>query len=252
MSEKITPRDGAESWLPNQPVPSHVDVVSWQTRIDAIVGTKDARSIVKLAWAPSELRWYPHPYHAPPPGYTFPIFHAFTTAAGELVAAPRWVLLERVEPEQYGPTWELGRFSVYDGQLWDWKGPCPSERYTELRCHAAHDGICCPCLGETCECGVDYDHCWGQYLDPNDRLLDWIRETNYYVQRDSDVKPTQDVRFFEAPQAQQKLGTTLKEAQQKKKEEDRKFSEHMLSHWERKPHSTNGFKKTESGLYLAN
>ena len=242
MSQK--PRDGAENWRPNEPLPfsfSQQDQAAFQKRIDSAVGTRDGRPLVRLAWAPAEKRWYPHPHGTEPPGYTFPIFHAYTNADGELVAAPRWVLLGRIEPEQYAPAWEATRYSFDDGRLWDWKGPCPSERYVELWCHAYHDGLCCPCIKYgICDCGEQYAHCWGRYLDPNERLLQWIAERAFESRSDPDVNPTADARMFTAPNAQRDLATELSRRQERAREERLRFSTAMFSHWERKPHSTIG------------
>ena len=269
-----TPRDGAENWRPNEPLPlsfTEQDQIAFQKRIDAIVGMRDGRSIIKLVWAPAEKRWYPHAHGTEAPGYTFPIFHAYTNKKGELIAAPRWVLMERLEWEQFGPTWEATRYTIEekrfsfaqneftgeyllnpfgdripinetgDGRLWDWKGPCPEEKYVELFCHCYHDGKCCPCIKYgICECGEQYDHCWGRYLEPDERLLDWIREKAFEARNDPDVQPTRDIRDFEAPEAQRDLRTEMIHRQEQEKEEAARFSAHMLSHWERKPHSTSG------------
>lgn len=264
------PRDGAEGWYPDMPAPlsfSAKQIAEFQKRIDDAVGTRDGRSIVKLAWAPSEKRWRPHPHGAESPGYTFPIFIAYCDDQGHEVAAPRFVLLERLEPPQYAPMWEDGRYTVEhekyafatdddgsylkdslgnpilvhasgDGKLWDWKGPCPSERYVELWCHAYHDGICCPCIKYgICECGEQYDHCWGRYLDPNERLLDWVRARAFEAQRDSDVQPDADVRYMETSNAQQELKSAALERRERAKQQRMEFNAQMLSHWERKPHS---------------
>lgn len=266
----IKPRDGAEHWFPDEPMPASFSLKKleeFQKRIDNIVGTRDGRPIIKLAWAPAEKRWRPHAHGTEAEGYTFPIFIAYVDAQGREVAAPRFVLLQRLEWEQYGPIWEAGRYTIEqvktvyavdelgnyitnrfgnlipvgttgDGRLWDWKGPCPTERYTELWCHCYHDGTCCPCMKYgICDCGEQYDHCWGRYLDPNDRLLDWIRERAVEARQDSDVNPTEDIRVFEAPNAQRELAGKVLTDREKKKEEAVRFSNHLLSHWERKPHS---------------
>ena len=107
----IKPRDGAEFWRPNMAAPRSVNQTAFQKRIDEIVGTRDGRSIVKLAWAPDEKRWRPHPHGVEPPGYTFPIFIAYHDIEGNEVAAPRWVLLERIEWEQYAKEWEDRRYN---------------------------------------------------------------------------------------------------------------------------------------------
>jgi len=238
----IIPRDGAEGWLVNEPPPSNFDQAAYQQKIDQIVGTKDTRPIIKLAWAPEEFRWWPiRVDEEEPKGYVFPIFHAYTTAEGKLVAAPRWVLLERIEPAQYAPTpqfWESKRYQFDDGSLWDLTGPVPDEKYIELRCHSHHDGICCACIGTTCECGIEYAHCWGRYAEPDEYLLNWIRQKNWEAQRDRDVQPDADARYFSAPQSQADYKSEIVNRQEQQKEDLRKYNDYMLDHWERKPHST--------------
>jgi len=242
----ITPRDGAEQWTPNMPAPKHVDVEYWQRRINDIVGSRDGRPIIKLIWCPAEKRWTPHPHGMEPPGYTFPVFIAYTTAEGYLVSPPFWGLMVRLEPEQYAPTWEKTRYTVErDGRLWDWKGPIPTDKYEELKCHSYHDGVCCRCIGYECKCGVQYAHCWGRYADPNEHMLQWIGKKAREAYADPDVDPTRDVRAFEAPQAQREVAHTLITKEQKRKEDQIKFSNYMLSHWERKPVSTSGIILTD-------
>ena len=245
----LNPRDGAESWNPNEPAPSNFDQAAYQQKINDIVGTKDTRPIIKLAWAPQEFRWWPIRVHEEEvKGYTFPIFHAYTTSNGELVAAPRWVLLERIEPEQFAPTeqfWEAKRYGYDDGSLWDLTGPCPSEKYIELRCHAYHDGVCCACIGTTCKCGIEYAHCWGKYAEPDENLLNWIRKKNWEAQHDKDVSPNADVRYFEANQAQGDWQSEVLSRREQQKEDRRKYNEYMLDHWDRKPHSVGGIIQTD-------
>ncbi len=245
----VTPRDGAEGWLPNEPPPSNFDQAVWQKRIDLITGTRDGQPLIRLAWAPAEFRWWPYRVNEEEErGYVFPIFHAYTTALGELVAAPRWVLLERIEPAQYAPTpqfWEFKRYSIEGSTLWDLTGPCPPNKYVELRCHSHHDGLCCPCLGTTCQCGIEYAHCWGKYAEPDEHLLNWIRQQVWESHHDSDVRPDSDVREFTSPNAQQDLKSVLLRNQQQQKEDRAIYNDHMLAHWQRKPHSS-----TASGIIL--
>lgn len=246
--------NNAAAWRPRMSPPqsfSYVEVKKFQQRIDDVVGTKDGRPITKLVWAPDELRWYPHRLGQEPIGYTLPIFVYGNDSEGEKVAAPRWVLLERHEPEQYASTWEAGRYSRYDGSIWDWKGPCPSERYVELKAHCYHDGECCPCHGDECVCMNEWQaHCWGKYLDPNERLLNWIRKTAWEARHDPDVDPTRDMRTFEAPQAQRDAVTRQEKAAERQETEIAEFTEKMTDHWIKKPVSVGGFQKKDNGLYL--
>lgn len=234
--------------------PRGFDRAAYQKRIDDLVGTRDGRSIMKLAWGPEERRWMPHRMEDEPQGYIFPIFCNGKDADGELTCPDRWVLLERIEPQQFAPTWELGRYSRYDGSMWDWKGPLPDEKYIELRAHCYHDGKCCPCLGNECVCGEKYAHCWGKYVEPDEGLMDWIRKVAWESKHDPDVQPTQDIRQFQSTHAQQELRSNMLNAQEKDKVDHEEFSRHMLEHWNKKPASVviNGTKTTDAGIILLN
>lgn len=233
--------------------PRGFDRVAYQARVDAIVGVRDGRPIIKLAWAPDERRWMPHRMEDEPQGYIFPIFCHGKDANGELTAPDRWVLLERIEPQQFAPTWEAGRYSRYDGSTWDWKGPLPDEKYIELRAHCNHDGECCSCVGDACNCGAQYAHCWGRYIEPDESLLNWIRKVAWESRRDPDVKPTDDIRYFEATHAQAELRNGMLAQQDKDKVDFEEFNRHFVDHWVKQPSSVvvGGLRKTESGLYLA-
>lgn len=253
MSELIT-TNTAKGWYFSVPPPSgfgYREQGKYQRRIDDAIGSHNGRPLMKLAWAPDELRWRPHRLGDDPPGYTFPIFYRGKDEDGNELAAERWVLLERIEPEQFAPTWEAGRYTKHDGSVWDLKGPCPGERYTELRCHSYHDGNCCPCIGDACECGEQYDHCWGKYAEPDEHLMNWIRETAWKARQDPDVNPTQDIRQFHAPNAQRALVTATQSAYEKSAAEIEKFDKEAVDLFIKNPHTVSGgFKQASSGLYL--
>lgn len=224
--------------------PSNFDEAAYQKRIDALVGTRDGRPLIKLAWAPDEFRWYPHRLGSDPLGYAFPSFCNSRDKDGELHSPDRWGLWARNEPEQYAPLWEATRYVKHKGQVWDVKGPCPSEKYIELRLHAFHDADCCPCHGHECACD---DHCWGKYAEPNEFLFNWIRQSAWEAVHDPDVQPMEDIRFFNAPQAQQQVASDTKAAEQKTKVAEEDFNHRMVKEWLK--HSA-GLKQTPSGLYL--
>lgn len=255
MSQLGDVYNNTDQWYPRMPPPASFtsdDVARFQRLIDDATGTRNGRPINKLAWAPDELRWYPYRMGQSPRGYTLPIFYYGNDANGDKVAVPRWVLLERLEPEQYAATWEQGRYSVWDGDVWDWKGPCPTERYIELRVHAYHDGSCCPCHGYECKCMGEMEHCWGHYLHPNSDLLAWVQQTITESKNDPEVRPTEDVRYFTAPQGQRDALTRAQRRAAKLEEERQAAANEVHDHFLRNPTSTAGLKRTESGLYLIN
>lgn len=236
--------------------PRGFDQAAYQRRIDEIAGTRDGRPNMLLVWAPSSPRWCPRRMEDDPQGYVFPNFCDGASENGELVAPDRWALLERIEYQQYAPTWELGRYSWFDGSIWDWKGPIPSEKYIELRVIAIHDGKCCPCTGDECQCCTEASHCWGKYVEPNEHLMDWIRHTAWESRNDPDVDPTADIRYFTAPRAGRDLVNAQQRAIEKEDAEIGYFDREMRNVFEKQsatvtvPDIVEGFKKDTSGLFV--
>lgn len=198
-----------EKWTPRMRKPLGFDTVAqirFQKYIDRITGlSHGGHSILKLEWGPDVLGWQPYPHGSNPIGYTQPTWLALWDSEGNDVAAPRWVLSQRCEPEQYMPGWEDGRWVwmdtpnrvvLYDdlgneitekGKLHDVKGdPPPNGLYTPLHCHTVHHSGCClrP-RNET--------HCWGFYLPPNEALLELIAEMAGDARTRKDVNPTSNV-----------------------------------------------------------
>jgi len=220
------------------------DRAAYQQRIDQSIGTANGRPLIKLVWCPEEFRWTPHRLERAPEGYTFPVF-CTSKVAGSFRAPERWGLLQRLEWPQFGPTWEAIRYKRHDGSVWDLKGPCPEERYAELRLHSYHTGKCCPCIGYLCACDPD---CEGNYAEPDQHLMEWIRKVAYEARQDSDVDPQADVRFFEAPNAQRELKSE-RETQIAESKEVTAFDKEAIDLFLRNPHSVN-FTRKDSGLYL--
>lgn len=179
----------------------------------------------------------PHRLGDDPPGNTYPIFCIGRSADGSFRSPECWVLLERIEPEQYASGWEAKRYVNWQGSLWDVKGPCPSEKYVELRCHSYHDGVCCNCVGMVCTCGELYDHCWGKYAEPDEHLLNWIRQTAWEARQDSDVQPLMDAQQFTAPRAQQELVSRILAEQESEKHKYDDLDREITEYWINQPHS---------------
>lgn len=221
---------------------------AYQKRIDQITGTRDGRPLIKLAWAPDELRWMPHRLGTKAIGYTFPIFCQGKNADGGWNVPHRWALLERIEPEQFAPTWEVGRYIKHtDGAVYDLRGPCPSEKYVELRCYSYHDGKCCECTGDSCQCVKQ--HCWGKYVEPDEHLIEWIRWVAWESRQDRDVSPTQEMNEFSSANAQQELKSQVLTEQEQRETVVDELDKSIVDYWVKQPHSV-GMTRTESGLYL--
>lgn len=199
MSEYTDVINYPEVWFPGMPAPEScgpIRVAEYQERIDRALGTRDGQPIVRLDWAPRVFKWRPHPLHEEPEGWTFPVFLALWDSSGREVAAPRWVLLERIEPHQYMDSWEEGRYATHEGQIYDAKGPAPERGYyIPLWRHIIHKDSCCLQPGNR-------QTCWGHYVEPNEGLFHRIIRAAYKARNDSDVKPMTPSRFFTSPKAQ--------------------------------------------------
>jgi hypothetical protein len=188
--------------------PFGIEVRTFQKLIDRIVGTFRDQSIIKLEWGPDVLGWQPYPHGSDPIGYTQPSWLACWDSEGNDVGAPRWVLSQRCEPEQYLPGWEDGRWVwldtpnrvvLYDdqgneitekGKLHDVKGdPPPNGLYTPWHCHTDHHSGCC--LRPRNE-----EHCWGFYVPPNQALLEFIAEQAWLARQVREVDPTRPVALL--------------------------------------------------------
>lgn len=202
----------------------------WQEQIDGIIGTTNGRPRLQLRWGPEVMRW--RPALVGEGAYDFPDWTCGFTH-GQPVAVPRWVLMERCEPEQYANGWESHRRLFFDNRWHDIRGPMPQERYTKCFMHAVHEDGCCLQARV-----AEGNACYGCYVEPNDELLDWVRERWALTLADSDVQPFSDARTFRAPNAQLEglhRIATAREAQTRLADE---VFEDVLSHAARQPRST--------------
>ena len=189
--------DNPERWTPAMKLPEaypRYRVEWYQSLIDRVLGTSAGQPIVKLVWMPEVLEWWPHPLGMDPPGYVYPSWEALVDSHGQKVAAPRWGLMQRMEPEQYLPGWNTSRWPRLHGTIYDAKGPPPTNGlYTRLKRHILHKDSCCLRAGNE-------ENCWGYYLEPNEELLQWIGmqfQASYY---DPEVDPHTPVEHLDRRQ----------------------------------------------------
>lgn len=188
------PLNCPEKWTPGMSKPWGFDSkaqVRFQKAIDRIVGlSHGGHSIIKLEWAPDVYEWRPYALGSNPTGYTLPYWLALWDVNGNEVAAPRWVLHERGEPEQYLPGWENDRWVMLEGKMHDAKGdPPPDGIYTRWHRHIAHHSACCSRTGNE-------DDCWGFYVEPNEDLLQYIGKMAWQARNDKEIDPTKPVALL--------------------------------------------------------
>lgn len=155
-----------------------------QKKIDRIVGLSErGQSIIVLRWAwESSYEMF---------GKLKQRYSFLTLNVQEKevqFSVPRWVVEQRIEPEQFKPSWDATRYVVdpatvvtdtttatydedgnltyagdviYAGDKLD-KGPCPNEWWQNLWIIADHDGLCCKKAEEMSR------SCWGYYRNPSE------------------------------------------------------------------------------------
>jgi hypothetical protein len=110
---------------------------------------------------------------------------------------PRWVMEERIEPEQIRESWESTRYVldpatvvndvdpgtgnvrkvIHAGDKID-KGECPREWFRNLWVIADHDGLCCEKADQMSRV------CWGYYRHPDERDIKRVERIHAMKVRD--------------------------------------------------------------------
>jgi len=250
----------------------------FQKKIDRIVGLSARRqSIIVLRWA-----WES----------SYEMFgklkqrYSFLTLEikGQEVqfSVPRWVIEQRIEPEQFRASWEATRYVVdpvtvvtdtstakYDlsgdltyagdvihaGDKLD-KGECPNEWHQNLWVIADHDQSCCAKAEKMNR------SCWGYYRNPSQWDLNEIRRIHHAKLNDpsynqSPFEPLTEETLAES--ARSEFEFKQQSEDKKKKELDLRIDDHFNSHLynlryegPRYHFGSNliPFKRTRSGLIL--
>lgn len=171
---------GASDW--SCPL-SDEQVAAFQARIDSVVGTSRGESIVKLAWNADKRYWREictnwDSVGKPTEFIKRPIvlYKSVREPNGKLlhdIPVPRWLLLTRLEPEQYAGTW------ARDSKVWmpdrqqyvqvKPEVPPAGGWYVWLMTIADHDQWCCSQAAE------EDRSCYGLYADPGRGILELER-----------------------------------------------------------------------------
>lgn len=202
----LSPLDDPQAWISypayEEPL-SYLDRVRVQTEIDGILGTtRDNKSICKLVWNGDVKYWkqfYDNwdAYGRPLDGLKsrpWVLYKTILDSKGEFVRdafVPRYLLLTRLEPEQYADMWEkTSKFYCPERRrLVQYKPEMPPEDYyLWFRTIAEHRGDCCQLAARE-----DRD-CHGRYAHPR-QCLDELRT----IRRGMDERQQPENSPFDSP-----------------------------------------------------
>lgn len=181
-------------------VPSYVsplpatEVLALQKEINSITGlTRDNRPIAKLVWNGDVKFWKDICFEWDSNGEPIRflkrphvLYRTVFNSIGKFVRdefPPRWLILTRIEPEQYAATWERDAF-VYDPQFGKRiqvkPSTPPDEWHVWWMTIADHDDFCCK---KAAEADVS---CYGRYAHPR-RGIEEIRQARKGMESKTDI-----------------------------------------------------------------
>lgn len=185
----LSPLDDKDVWrdFPAYSPPLDVDVEYWQKRINSpqVAGTtRDGKPIIKLVWNGDKRYWHEfytkwntagQPVGDPVrrPRLRYKILRDEHGAIVRDVFPPRWVLLARLEPEQYAASWaqESRVFSPDIGQFKLIRPDIPPPVYWMwYQTVAEHNTFCCV------QAQKQMEKCYGKYAPPSEQMIHDLAE----------------------------------------------------------------------------
>lgn len=173
----LSPLNNPETWrrAPMYKPPKDVDIARAQKEIDSIVGvTRENRSIIKLAWNGDRRYWLK--FYASwdalgrpnAPLVERPLVRRGAILDGKRLVRdifpPRWLLLIRLEPEQYAATWKQESY-FFAPEINAYKQIRPDEPPKEFwlpyATIARHTDYCCGIAEK------NKRRCYGEYAPPS-------------------------------------------------------------------------------------
>lgn len=174
---KVHPLDDPNVWLksPMYAPPAHVDEKLAQQQINDVAGlTRNKKEIFRLVWNGDRRHWLEYYMEwnsigqptAEPFKRPHVRFKAFRDKNKKLIRdvfPPRWLLLARIEPEQYYDVWKHDSY-FFAPEINGFKQIRPDEPpedfYLWYATIAKHNDYCCA----TAE--INKYRCYGEYADP--------------------------------------------------------------------------------------
>ena len=222
LSRDSGPYDDPRSWVPDMHPPLF-DIQEFQRRVDSL----GARGAVKILWAPRWREWKPRAVGESVTDETVPAHVALYDSDGRPVAPPRWMAVERLEPEQWLPNWEKNRWrrDPSDGLLYDLRGPAPEERFQFLFTIAEHDDHCCAKRRE------EMFVCWGYFRNPNESDLLNIK-SRWSKSLSDPVDPHRSVEAMGETQHERDVASEMRNERLQRKEDNRLRAREVLKRFQ--------------------
>lgn len=198
------PFNDPDQWGPalnSQPL-SATEVQRYQDEIDSIVGTgRDGKSIAVLAWNGDKRYWRqiclefhtdgsPVEFIKRPMVLYRSVYHDTTRKLLYDIGPPRWLILTRIEPEQYVPGWSRdSKVWMPDRQQYVQVKPetPPDEWFVWWMTIAEHDEFCC---GQAKD---ERRKCYGTYAGPGRGIEELKIATQALEGKQLDNSPFQDL-----------------------------------------------------------
>lgn len=188
---------------------------------------------------------------------------------------PRWVMEERIEPEQIRESWESTRYVldpatvvndvdpdtgkvrkvIHAGDKMD-KGECPREWFRNLWVIADHDGLCCQKAEQMSRA------CWGYYRHPDDRDINRVERIHQMKLRDETFNQS-PFEVLTPETLEQSAKSAFEETRERKARQSQELEsrihdvfqthEYSLAHEGPRYHfgsEVKPYRKTEGGIYL--
>lgn len=178
LAASVHPLNNPDEWRREAmyvPPPSNIDIVQEQKWIDSLMGvTRNNESIYKLVWNGDRKYWHQfymkwnvlgQPIEEPMrrPLIRYKVIRDADGQPVRDVFPPRWLILTRLEPEQYADTWKRESF-VWDNGIRAMKQIRPDEPpkvfWLWYGTIAEHNSFCCAKRNR------NFQHCFGDYAPP--------------------------------------------------------------------------------------
>lgn len=183
MIESISALDDPKVWLREPlfepPLPKH-EIEAVQAGIDSIIGvTRDNKSIAKLAWSGDREFWFSYYTNWSATGKGVGELHKRPQLLYKSILGPknevidifpaRWIILTRIEKEQYVPTWKRDTVrycNIRKCNVQVQPETPPEEYWLWYMTIAFHTPFCCRLAHQKDE------RCYGTYCHPRKVLED--------------------------------------------------------------------------------